>query len=63
MLTKPQAWVTPSCNPSTQGVEARGLEVQSHPWLYSWLEASLLYMRSCLKKKKVNEQIKKYKIF
>lgn len=31
----------PRCDPSTRGVEARGLEARSHPRLHSGFEASL----------------------
>lgn len=35
---------------STWEKEARGLEVQGHPWLHMECEASLSYMRLCLNK-------------
>lgn len=38
-----------SHNPSTCDMEARGLTVQTHPWLYSKFEVSLGYVIPCLK--------------
>lgn len=38
------------CYPNTPEVEAGGSEVQDHPQLHSHLEASLGYMRPCLKR-------------
>lgn len=40
------------CNPSTRGGRAEGLEVQGHPQLCSELEASIDYVRLCLKQLK-----------
>ena len=37
------------CHPSTWEMEAGGSGVQGHPWLHSEFEASLGYMRPCLK--------------
>jgi len=40
-----------TCNAGTQEVEARGSEVQSHPWLQMEFSASLSPMRPCLRRK------------
>lgn len=39
-------------SPSIREVEAEGSRVQSHLWLLSELEASLVHMRPCLKTKR-----------
>lgn len=39
------------CTSCTQKVEARGKEVQGHPWLHTKFEASLDYKRPCLQNK------------
>lgn len=49
--------VVHTCNPHTLKMEARELEIQGHPWVYSEVEVSLVYMK--LPQKKKNDS-KKY---
>ena len=44
-------------NPSTHGVQARSLGVQGQYWLLSEFVVSLGYMRICLKKTKIKQNI------
>lgn len=63
LLLKEQAgsMVIHICDPSTWEVKARGSEVQHQPWLHIDFEASLSYIRTCLKiskaKKKKNPSL------
>lgn len=40
---------THTCHPSTGDVDAGGSGVEGHSWLHNELEASLGYIRLCLK--------------
>ena len=47
--------VVHTSNPSTREMGSRGWRVQDQPWLSNVFEASLGYMRPCLKKR--NKQV------
>lgn len=45
-----------ACDPNTEKVEAERTKDQGHPWLHIRFEASLRYMRSCLKANQLTDQ-------